>query len=65
MVFCPTGNFLTVQADIGVPEIVESIYLVEIVEFAEFVELCGNCGIAPKNLYKSYFKGIFVPLLSN
>ena len=48
MVFCPAGNFLTVQTDIGVPEIVESIYLVEIVEFAEFVELCGNCGIVPK-----------------
>ena len=45
LVFFQAVKFLTVFPDIGVLEIVESIYWVEIVEFAEIVEFCGNSTI--------------------
>ena len=46
--FFQAVKFLTGFTDVGVPEIVESIYSVEIVEFTEIAE---NCGITQNNRF--------------
>ena len=60
MVFCAAGNFLTVQADIGVPEIVEPIGLAEIVEFVEFTEIADNSTIVEKLCFRIFNRGLGV-----
>ena len=53
-------KFLTDRSDVGVPEIVESICLVEIVEFAEFAEIVEICGIVVKLAIRNFNGGLGV-----